>query len=208
MAHSPLKAGRLEAVSDGVFAIAMTLLVLELKLPEFEGPVSRDVFTSALRDQLPGFVAWLISFAVLARLWIVQHQLLAGAPGFARSTVVWNFVFLGVISFIPFPTSLVSRHPEQPLSLVVFCASYAAAAISLAAMWWSMRSGVAADTERRAQDAAARWVLIWIPAAAVMASALAFVDSRLGLLAWAVILLLAGISKRWRSADVAQAEKH
>jgi uncharacterized membrane protein len=184
-----------------VFAIALTLLVLELQLPELESPVSRDAFAGAVRAEIPTFVAWLISFAVLARLWIVHHQLLVAEHGYRRSTVVLNFAFLGVVSFIPFPTSLISRHQDQPLALVVFFVAYLMGAIALAAMWWTMRDEVASHELQEEKDAAARWVIVWIPTASVIACLLAFVDPRLGLLTWIAILLLGMVAKRRGSSS-------
>ena len=111
---------RIAAISDGVFAIAMTLLVLGLKLPEIESPVSSVVFRSAIIHQLPKFVSWIISFAILCRLWSVHYALLKLDKKKTEVFTVMNFIFLGAVSFIPFPTSLISEHPDQFLSVSVF----------------------------------------------------------------------------------------
>ena len=76
MNHQWFDNSRISAISDGVFAIAMTLLVLDLKLPDLEAPVSREVFRNAIIHQWPQFASWIISFAILCRLWIAQHAIL------------------------------------------------------------------------------------------------------------------------------------
>ena len=147
MKQATFDAGRISALSDGVFAIAMTLLVLELKLPDLGRGLGGDAFAAELLQQGPRFFSWLLSFAILCRLWITQHALLAGGDTRSRGFVGWTFLFLGAVSFIPFPTSLLSEHHDQALSVVIFSASLAVAGIALFGMW---RAGM------RHRDAGAR----------------------------------------------------
>lgn len=79
--QSKFDAGRVSAISDGVFAIAMTLLVLDLKLPDLDPGLSADVFAASVRQQAPRFASWLLSFAILTRLWIIQHAKVTPGPG-------------------------------------------------------------------------------------------------------------------------------
>ena len=79
MKHSEFSVGRIRSLSDGVFAIAMTLLVLDLKLPPLGPSADQGVVTGALVQQIPRFISWILSFAILCRLWIVQHGLFSGA---------------------------------------------------------------------------------------------------------------------------------
>ena len=129
---------RIAAISDGVFAIAMTLLVLDIQVPRLAGDVSADVFKDALLEELPSLIAWIISLALLCRLWISQHSLLEGGERRSRAFVGMNFVFLGVVSFIPFPTALMSEHPDQALSVIIFSACYAVAGLVLGGMRFLM----------------------------------------------------------------------
>ena len=135
MKQATFDAGRVSALSDGVFAIAMTLLVLDLKLPDLGQGLGGDAFAAALMEQGPRFFSWLLSFAILCRLWITQHALLAGGGTKSRGFVGWTFLFLGAVSFIPFPTSLLSEHHDQALSVIIFSASLAIAGIALVGMW-------------------------------------------------------------------------
>lgn len=175
---------RIRAISDGVFAIAMTLLVLDLKVPELASPVSEQAFWSAVMGQWPNFISWIISFAILCRLWITQHVLLEQGEKKSRYFTFFNFVFLGTISFIPFPTSLISEHLEQPLSVVIFSLTYVVAWAAMIGMW---RHQTLEDVKARSaggENYAARQVLMFMPTIAVASCLLAFVDPKLGLAVW------------------------
>lgn len=71
---------RLEALTDGIFAVAMTLLVIELKIPEMAHPRTEAQFLGALGHLIPKFIAWLISFFVLAIFWVSHHRFSLRAP--------------------------------------------------------------------------------------------------------------------------------
>ncbi len=120
MKQRTFDASRTSALSDGVFAIAMTLLVLDLKLPDLASGSQSITFAQGLLGQGPRFASWFLSFAILCRLWIMQHAVLTRGDTRSRSFVGWNFLFLGAISFLPYPTSLLSEHHDQSLSVILF----------------------------------------------------------------------------------------
>lgn len=183
MKHTTFDPGRIGALSDGVFAIAMTLLVLNLRLPDVGSHSDPSVFAAGLVDQLPGFASWLLSFAILCRLWTVHHDLLADGDTRTRSFLLWNFVFLGAVSFIPFPSSLLAEHPEQLLSVVVFSATYVVAGIALGRMWRvSDRSRITDGETSRPHGISRAMVLILATAAG--SCLLALFDPRLGAALW------------------------
>jgi uncharacterized membrane protein len=97
--------GRLEAFSDGVFAIAITLLVLELSVPEDD---FHDLLVGIL-DQWPSYLAYLTSFLTIGGVWLIHHAILRRMR-YADSWIVrMNLVLLLVVSFLPFPTKLVAE---------------------------------------------------------------------------------------------------
>ena len=195
--HKWFDTGRIGALSDGIFAIAMTLLVLEVKFPKLEGTVSSEFFYDAILGQLPHFTAWLISFALLCLLWIIHHGLLHGEEKLPRRIAGMNFVLLGVVSFIPFPTSLISQHPEQPLSVIIFSATYAAAGLALAGM--QLMRGKQQCTSGASDMAyrAARWMILYLPVTAIIACALTLVDTRLSLVVWIAFIFIFGFHRRY-----------
>jgi len=115
-----LKLTRVEAFSDGVFAIVVTLLVLELKVPPIHFPDSAWNLAHELRALLPKFVSWLISFIIVCKFWLNHHHLLNFARH-ANYAMVWlNSLFLMCQAFIPFPTALMGDYPGNPLAVSLF----------------------------------------------------------------------------------------
>jgi len=116
--HLPLT--RVEAFSDGVFAIIVTLLVLELKGPALTDHNSVSELSGRLIELAPKFLSWLISFIIVCKFWLNQHQVLAMAK-YANYGLIWlNSIFLMFQSFVPFPTALMGEYPENPLAVSFF----------------------------------------------------------------------------------------
>ena len=115
-----LRLTRIEAFSDGVFAIVVTLLVLELKVPALKDHASVSELAYALVDLLPNFLSWLISFIIVCKFWLNHHHLL-GLARHANYAMVWlNSIFLMGQSFIPFPTALMGEYHDNPLAVSFF----------------------------------------------------------------------------------------
>jgi len=115
-----LRLTRIEAFSDGVFAIIVTLLVLELKVPPLADPRSVSALGYQLLDLLPKFLSWLISFIIVCKFWLNHHHIL-GLARHANYAMVWlNALFLMLQSFIPFPTALMGEYPTNPLAVSFF----------------------------------------------------------------------------------------
>ena len=116
-----LRLGRIEAFSDGVFAIIVTLLVLELHVPDLGGhPGDASALGHKLVGLLPKFLSWLISFVIVCKFWINHHYVL-GLAKYANYGMVWiNSIFLMFQSFVPFPTGLMGEYPTNPLAVSLF----------------------------------------------------------------------------------------
>ena len=97
---------RLEAFSDGVFAIAITLLILEVRLP------SEDTGTLAHRlgQTWPSYVGFLISFITIGIMWVNHHTVMAQIARTDRRFLLANVGLLMCIAFVPFPTRVVAEH--------------------------------------------------------------------------------------------------
>jgi uncharacterized membrane protein len=101
---------RLEALTDGIFAVAMTLLVIELKVPEHGAvQVAADV-PHAVAQQMPTFIAWTISFLVLAIFWSAQQRLFHVMKK-VDDTFTWlTLWYLAMVSLMPFSSALVGQY--------------------------------------------------------------------------------------------------
>jgi len=111
---------RLEAFSDAVFAIVVTLLVLELKLPPLKDHTSVSELAHQLVELAPKFLGWLISFIIVCKFWLNHHHVL-NLANHADYGLAWlNSLFLMGQSFIPFPTAIMGEYPTNPLAVSLF----------------------------------------------------------------------------------------
>ncbi len=103
------KLERLTFFSDAVFAIAMTLLVIEVRLPELHAVTDRSL-AQALVDLLPNYIGFVISFLVIGRFWMGHHRLMAMIDAADPALVRANLLLLMAIAFMPFPTAVLSDY--------------------------------------------------------------------------------------------------
>ena len=122
---------RLGALSDGVFSIVLTLLVLDLKIPELPPGFGEQRMAADLEGQIPNFLAWLISFILLARFWIVHHAVVATLARCHTGTMMLNFVVLGLVSLVPFAAGLIGTYEFDPLAVTVFAVTLGATGLAL-----------------------------------------------------------------------------
>ena len=112
--------GRLEALGDGVFAVAMTLLVLELKVPDWEGEVSNAQVWDYLHRLAPSLFSFLLSFAVLGILWFA-HRMEHVFIGAVNRKLIWlNMAFYMFICFIPFSAAMLGRYSNTQLVIMLY----------------------------------------------------------------------------------------
>lgn len=179
---------RLEALSDGIFAIALTLLVLELKLPE--SAVAADSLAVILSENWHAFLSWIISFVVLARLWMIQHDLLESAERCSSRTILINFLFLSTISLVPFSAHIVGVYElSEPLALQIFALQLSLSAVTLG---WLI-SSAAKDSPSHAGatwSRQARHHLFIVPVIAIIGAILAGIVPVVTMLIFAVESLL------------------
>jgi uncharacterized membrane protein len=116
---------RVLSFSDGLFAIAATLLVVGIAVPTVGDAESVGDLADALNDQSEEFVSFAISFAVIGRYWVAHHQMFSLMRAFDRGFVSLNLIYLGFIAFVPFPTALLGEYFSNPLAVSVYAAAVA-----------------------------------------------------------------------------------
>jgi uncharacterized membrane protein len=116
---------RMLALSDGVFAIAMTLLVVGIALPTIDSAGSAGDMLDALNDLSESFISYFISFAVIARYWAAHQQQFSMLARMDRGFVALNLVYLAFIALLPFPTDLLGNYFENPISIAVYATNVA-----------------------------------------------------------------------------------
>ena len=128
MDDGPIRPGdigkqRIEALSDGLYAIALTLLVLDLKLPSLGAAATNADLLQALRDLLPKVMTWFLSFWVMALLWYSQVRVYRLVHSVSRAMVRLELVQLACVSLMPFSTALIGEHGSLPAAAVVYAAN-------------------------------------------------------------------------------------
>jgi uncharacterized membrane protein len=111
-AVSFLSKHRLEALTDGIFAVAMTLLVIELKIPEALHVTTEEQLVGALVHLVPRFIAWVISFFVLAIFWVSHHRLFHYVRVVDGKLTWMTIGYLACVSLIPFSSALTGEYPS------------------------------------------------------------------------------------------------
>lgn len=111
-----MKKERLETFSDGVFAIVITLLILDIKIPE----IDYSNLPNALIKIIPNLISYVLSFFVIGLFWIGHHTTIDKMKKIDGRFLFYNLLLLLMISILPFPTGLLGRFPFQTLTLVLY----------------------------------------------------------------------------------------
>lgn len=133
---------RVEAFSDGIFAIIVTLLVLEIKVPHISDYNSQSELLTALSALFPKFISWIMSFFTVAVIWVNHHKLFKQFKQLDSGIFWWNAVLLLWTSFIPFPTAVLGDYPGNFVSIVLYGIVMALMAASFTCMrYYVLRKG-------------------------------------------------------------------
>jgi len=108
---------RLEGLSDAIFAIVMTLLILDIKVPLGTEP---GHLWQEIRHEGPTWVSFVITFVLSSRYWVLQHKLYALLEHILPRTLVTTFIFLGLVTVLPFSTSLWGHHLREPVAFLLY----------------------------------------------------------------------------------------
>ena len=111
---------RVETFSDGVFAIIITILVLELRVPKITNQNSSKDLAEALLLIFPKFLSWVVSFFMVCVIWVNHHRIFESITHITYKIFWYNAYLLLWCAFIPFPTALVGDYPGNKLSSFIF----------------------------------------------------------------------------------------
>jgi uncharacterized membrane protein len=125
---------RLEAFSDGVFGFAITLLVLGVQAPSLKA-VNDAELRSALLQALSQLVPYVTSFATIGIIWLNHHAMFHAVERVDHSTLTLNLFVLLVVTFIPYPTAVLSRYGALPSSAFLYGCTLTALGIAYSLLW-------------------------------------------------------------------------
>ncbi len=129
--------GRIEAFSDGVFSIAITLLVLELKVPRLN-QLNDETLLKALAQLWPSYLAFFISFFTILIMWVNHHRLFTHIKRTDNTFLFLNGLLLMIVSFVPFPTALLAEHVRYQYAVTataVYTGTYVLIGLAFNALW-------------------------------------------------------------------------
>lgn len=125
-------------LSDAVFAIAMTLLVLTLDIPD----VPAEMLGKALLAQVSQFAALILSFCLVAMIWWQHHRHMALLNKMDKPLIALNLVFLGIVILVPYPTNLIGNDPHSSVAIIFFIITFILLNLAfIIIMLWAQRIG-------------------------------------------------------------------
>jgi len=190
--------GRLLTLADGVFAIAMTLLALDLRVPELKGTPSNHDLARALANNESSYLTYLLTFYVVGLYWVRHRRLMRSVVVFHDVLVRDTLALLLVVAAMPFPASLLARYGTTPVGLAVYGAVNALATLILLVLSRDVRRLNLVDPLARPPDPLQRRMSVYTLGVFLLCVPAGFVLGRHG--PWALTLvaipnLLAGARK-------------
>lgn len=215
MAADPVSAGprgdlpgvdRLLTLSDGVVAIAITLLVLQLTVPSpaaLTHPDSASELAAQLGKDADQLVSYVISFYVIAQFWLVHHRVFRRITGQQEGLAWWNFAFLFTITIMPFTSDLLGKFSANPLAIDIFAANLllATVATQLTVIYGSRRDLVTPQTAQ--QTRAARYRVAASIFVIGLSIVLAWVNPDAAKYCWLLLALAPRLAERWSGRQAA-----
>jgi uncharacterized membrane protein len=116
---------RVLTFNDGLYAIAMTLLIVSIAVPTISDSNSVSDLADALNDLTPNFISFFISFVVIGRYWMAHHLFVSLLGAMDQAFIFLNLIYLAFIAFLPFPTALLGEYFENPLSVAIYATNVA-----------------------------------------------------------------------------------
>jgi uncharacterized membrane protein len=158
---------RIVAFSDGVFSIAITLLVLDLKLPD---TLSHGEVAQALWNQRENFLAYAISFAVIARFWVLHHSFFSEVRAFDTRLITLNMLYLGFVVLIPFSSQVFGEYGGTLAAVILYSSNLASVVLVGQWMRWdARRDGLTTiGDEKGREDAIASFFIIAVFLASIL----------------------------------------
>jgi uncharacterized membrane protein len=192
------QANRLLSLSDGVIAIALTLLVLQLKVPSAEQVVHPDSaadLAAQLGKDSAQLISYGISFYVIAQFWLVHRQVFGLTGGHGKGLEWWNFLFLLTITIMPFTSTLLGDFVNNPLAVDIFAANLMIASLATQVMIIIGRRQGLIASGARARDERIRAVVA--PVVLALSIGLSWWSTSAAMYSWILLAVAPAIVSKW-----------
>jgi TMEM175 potassium channel family protein len=189
MSSTPSETFRLEAFADAVFAIAITLLVIEVRLPPHEDVLRIGGVGPALLSLWPSYVGYLTSFIIIGIMWANHHNLMKLVDRIDHGFIILTLLLLLCVAFLPFPTAVMAEHLADPdaheraVAVAFYCGCFTVTAFFYFLMWWHAARGRRLIASHVSDDAVRAITRAYVPGSFLYLTAtlLAFVHVGLSL---------------------------
>jgi len=192
---------RLLTLSDNVVAIALTLLVFQLKVPATALVADQDSaadLAAQLAKQADQLISYLVAFYVVAQFWLAHHRVFRRATGHHEGLAWWNFAFLFTITAMPFTSSLLGSYGDNPLAVDIFAVNVLLASLATqATLLFGQRRDVLTEPAGPAEARARAARVTVIVTALAISVALAWVNTSAAKYCWLLIPLAPWVANRW-----------
>jgi uncharacterized membrane protein len=191
--------GRVLAFTDGLFAIAMTLLVVAIGIPHLSNGDDVHDLLDGLNDLIPDIVSFAISFAVIGRYWLAHHQFVALLKAMDQKFIALNLLYLAFIAFLPFPTALLGEYFENPISIAIYAINVAiVSGMEVVLFSWAQNHDL---FDRKLPQDVYRFGVAMSLAPVfffILSIPIAFVSTTVAVCTWFLGIPLAAIAERWK----------
>ena len=186
---------RTVAVSDGVFAIALTLLVLNISVPQLSGGGEARLW-QALAAGGGEVLSYALSFAVIALLWTRHHVFFRGVRRVDGRLLGLNLAYLGLVAFVPFPTRLLGLYGDRPEPVVVYAVTISLIGVVAIGMRLHARSARLVEDEIGREPI---WRLAAVPLIFLVSIPIAFLSPAAAELSWLSLAFVDRFARRRRA---------
>ncbi len=180
---------RIVFFSDAVFAIAITLLALEIRLPSLPESAGNGELLAALAGLWPRYLSYIISFLAIGMMWMAHHRTFRHLRRYDERLMLLNILFLLLIGFLPFPTAVIGEFGNR-VGTLFYAGAMSGAGLMFALLWWSANSQ-GRLVERPLPKAEFRrvWLrVLWTPAVFLLSMPLAFWSPDAAKFSWLLIV--------------------
>jgi uncharacterized membrane protein len=189
---------RVAFFSDAVFAIAVTLLIINVHVPASvgTGPAAAR-FARGLGQQLGQIISWALSFYVVARVWIGHHTLFRYLREIDARLLGLNLLFLALVAFLPYATAVLGDWGNTGPGAAFYAASMAAVGLVQSALWFHARRAGLTSPSLTAESARAYLLhILTFPAVFLVSVPVAFLSPTAAEIMWGIVALTRGLVRR------------
>jgi uncharacterized membrane protein len=201
--ESSLELERIIFFSDAVIAIAITLLSVQITLPQ---NVDVNNLSQEIFRLVPQFGIYALSFLIIGNYWVIHHRVFRNIKDYDTRLIWLNVLFLLCIAFLPVPSAVIGRFPTERSAIIFFDISLAFTGITQASIWWH-----ASYKHQLIPKNLSPWLVRWgkirslIPPAVMLLSVmLSFVNTALAVWSWGLIWVGFAFMARWFRYGVAR----